>query len=45
MTEYEIVGQCQESCQHEFDSTLGDSGRQEGLVCSGPWGYEEWDMT
>ena len=27
------------------DPTLGGSGRQEGLVCSGPWGHEESDMT
>ena len=45
MTEDEMVGQCHDSNQHEFDTTLGDSGRQEGLACSGPWGHEELNMT
>ena len=31
--------------QHEFDQSLGGSGRQEGLACSGPWGHEELDTT
>ena len=26
-------------------TTLGGSGRQEDLVCSGPWGHEESDTT
>ena len=34
-----------EDAQHEFVPTLGGSGRQEGLACSGPWGHEELDMT
>ena len=37
----EMVGQCHQSDQHEFDPTPGDSGGQEGLACSGPWGHEE----
>ena len=45
MTEDEMVGQCHRSNQHESDPTPGGSGRQEGLVCSGPWGHEESDMT
>ena len=44
-TEDEMAGQCHRSSQHEFDSTPGDSGRQEGLACSGPWVHEESDMT
>ena len=44
-TEDEMVGQCHRRYQHEFDQTLGGSGRQEGLACSGPWGHEESDMT
>ena len=35
-----MVGQCHQSNQHEFDPTLGDSGKQKGLACSGPWGHE-----
>ena len=38
-TEDEVVGQCHGSDQHEIDPTLGGSGRQEGLACSGPWGH------
>ena len=45
MTEDEMVGQCHRSNQYEFDQTLGGSGRQEGLACSGPWGHKESDMT
>ena len=30
---------------HEFEKTLGDSGRQESLVCCSPWGHKELDMT
>ena len=30
---------------NEFDPTPGGSGKQEGLVCSGPWGHEESDPT
>ena len=40
-----MAGQCHRSYQHEFDPTPGGSGRQEGLVCSGPWGHEEMDTT
>ena len=35
MTEDEMVGQCHGNNQHEFDPS-GGSGRQEGLVYSGP---------
>ena len=45
MTEDKMVGQCNRSYQHEFDPTLGGSGRQEGLACSGPWGHEKLDTT
>ena len=44
-TKDEMVGQGHRSDQHEFDETLGGSGRQEGLVCSGLWGHEELDRT
>ena len=44
MTEDEMDGQCHQSNQHEFDPTLGGSGRQEGLACSSPCGHEESDM-
>ena len=45
MTEDEMAGQGHQSYQHEFDTTPGSSGRQEGLACSGLWGHEESDMT
>ena len=45
LTEDKLVGQCHLSNQHEFDTTLGGSGRQEGLACSGPWGHGELDTT
>ena len=41
-TEDEMFGQCHRSNQHDFDPTLGGSGRQEGLACSG---HEELDTT
>uniref|UniRef100_A0A670IS25 Uncharacterized protein n=1 Tax=Podarcis muralis TaxID=64176 RepID=A0A670IS25_PODMU len=44
-TEDEMVGQCSRSYQHESDQTAGGSGRQECLVCSGPWGHKELDTT
>ena len=39
-TEDEMAGQGHRSDQHEFDTTLGGSGRQEGPACSGPWGSQ-----
>ena len=44
-TEDEMVGQRHQSYQQEFDPTLGGSGRQEALACSGPWGQEESETT
>ena len=29
--------------EHEFEQTLGDSERQERLVCCSPWGHKEPD--
>ena len=29
---------------HEFEEALGDDG-QGSLVCCGPWGHKESDMT
>ena len=31
--------------EHEFEQTLGDSERQESLVCCSPWGHKELDTT
>ena len=45
MTKDEMVGQCHQSYQPEFDPILGGSRRQEDLACSGPWGHEELAMT
>ena len=44
-TKDEMTGQGHRSDQHEFDPTLGGSGRQEGLACSGPLGHKESDTT
>ena len=30
---------------HEFEQTLGDSEGQGSMVCCGPWGLKEPDMT
>ena len=30
---------------HEFEQTLGDSGRQRNLECCSSWGHKESDMT
>ena len=30
---------------HEFEQTLGDSGRQGSLVCCSPWGHKELDLA
>ena len=30
---------------HEFEQTLGHSGRQGGLVCYNPWGHKELDLA
>jgi len=30
---------------HEFEQTLGDSGRQRSLVCYSPWSCKELDKT
>ena len=30
---------------HELGQTLGDSEGQGGLICCGPWGCRELDMT
>ena len=40
-----MAGKCHGSYQHEFDPTLGGSGKQEGLACSAPWGHKESDST
>ena len=29
---------------HEFEQTLGDSGRQRSLACYSPWGRKESDI-
>ena len=34
ISEDEMVGQCHQSDQHEFDPTLGGSGGQEGMLWS-----------
>ena len=44
MTEDEMVGCHHQLNGHEFEQTLGDSERQESLVCCSPWGGKELDM-
>ena len=39
--EYEMVGQHHQFNGHEFEQTLGDSGRQRNLACCSPWSHKE----
>ena len=41
MTEDEMVGRHHRLDGHEFELALGDSERQERLVCCSPWGHKE----
>ena len=41
----EMVGMHYQLNGHEFEQTLGDSGGQRSLVCCGPRGHKESDMT
>ena len=45
MTEDEIVGWHHRLNGHGFGWTLGVGDGQGGLVCCGPWGHKELDMT
>ena len=45
MTEDEIVGWHHWLNGRGFEQTLGDSGGQGNLLCCGPWGQKESDMT
>ena len=45
MTEDEMVGWHHQLNGHELGSTLGVRDEQGGLVCCGPWGCKESDMT
>ena len=44
-TEEEMVGLHHRLNRHEFEQTLGDSEEQGSLVCCGPRGHKELDMT
>ena len=43
-SEDELAGWHQRCNEHEPGQTLGDSGRQGGLMCCSPWGCKELDM-
>ena len=45
MTEDKMVGQHHDLNGHEYEQALGDGEVQGRLVCSGPWGGKESDMT
>ena len=45
MTEDEMVGWYHGLNRHEFEQTPGDGEGQGSLVCCGPWGRKESDMT
>ena len=45
MTEDEMVGRLHRLNGHEFEKTAGDGEGQGSLVCCGPWGRKESDMT
>ena len=45
MTEDEMVGWHHQLYGHKFEQALGVGDGQGSLVCCGPWGHEELDMT
>ena len=45
MTEGKMVGWHHEFNGHEFEQAPGDGEGQGSLVCCGPWGRKESDMT
>ena len=45
MTEDEMVGWHHRLNGNEFEKILGVGDGQGGLLCCGPWGCEESDMT
>ena len=45
MTEDEMVGWHHQLDGHEFEQASRVSDGQESLVCFGPWGHKESDMT
>ena len=45
MTEDELVGWHQQLEGHGFEQALGVGDGQGDLVCCGPWGRKELDMT
>ena len=45
MAEDEMDRQGHLSDEHDFDPIPGGPGRQEGPVCSDPWGHKESDTT
>ena len=45
MTQDQMVGWYHQLNGYEFEQTLGDSGGQRSLVCHGPWGCKESDVT
>ena len=44
-TKDEMFGWHHQPNGHEFEQALGDSERQESLVCCSPWGHKESDTT
>ena len=44
-TEDEMGGWQNRLDEHEFEQDLGAGDGQESLVCCGPWGHKELDMT
>ena len=45
MAEDEMVGEHHRLNGHEFEQTPGASKGQGSLVCYGPWGHKESDMS
>ena len=45
MAEDEVVGWHHRLNGHEFEQAPGDGEGQGSLVCCGPWGRKESDMT
>ena len=45
MTEDDMIGWYHQLNWYEFEQAAGDEGGQGSLMCCGPWGCKETDMT
>ena len=45
MTEDDMIGWCHQLNGYELEQAAGDDEGQGSLMCCGPWGCKESDMT